>query len=174
MVETDRRVRRTRRTLTEAFVALVLEQGYERLTVQDILDRADVGRSTFYAHFRDKESLLRPASRVSARTWPRRSRRAGPTRRRAGRHRVPPRLRAPEVGKVLCGHRGGTVVQRHLSRLLGGIVAITSGTVVAERRPTARDRGGVLRQRDPRRLLAWWVDHDFAYGPDQWPRCTTG
>lgn len=58
MAGDDRRVRRTRRLLAEAFVALVLGVGYERITVQDILDRADVGRSTFYAHFRDKQALL--------------------------------------------------------------------------------------------------------------------
>ena len=56
---TDRRVRRTRELLRNAFVSLVHEKGYDRVTVQDILDRADVGRSTFYAHYRDKEDLLR-------------------------------------------------------------------------------------------------------------------
>src|ERR1700757_5499961 len=54
----DRRVRRTRKLLHDAFLALVLEKGYEKTTIQDILDRADVGRSTFYVHFRDKEALL--------------------------------------------------------------------------------------------------------------------
>lgn len=54
----DRRVQRTRQLLQEALVALILEKGYEALTVQDVLDRANVGRSTFYAHFRDKEELL--------------------------------------------------------------------------------------------------------------------
>src|SRR3954469_23951916 len=60
VVETqqDRRVRRTRRLLREALLALVLEKGYEAVTVQDVLDRADVGRATFYAHFRDKDDLL--------------------------------------------------------------------------------------------------------------------
>ena len=54
----DRRVRRTRQLLRGAFLALIQEKGYERITVQDILERADVGRSTFYAHYRDKEELL--------------------------------------------------------------------------------------------------------------------
>jgi AcrR family transcriptional regulator len=57
-VGTDRRVRRTQGLLQRALLSLVQEQGYERITVQDILDRADVGRSTFYAHYRDKEDLL--------------------------------------------------------------------------------------------------------------------
>jgi AcrR family transcriptional regulator len=57
----DRRVRRTRQLLIDALLALVVERGYEGLTVQDVLDRADVGRSTFYAHFRDKDDLLQAA-----------------------------------------------------------------------------------------------------------------
>jgi len=39
-------------------MSLIREKGYEALTVQDILDRADVGRSTFYTHFQDKGDLL--------------------------------------------------------------------------------------------------------------------
>ena len=54
----DRRVARSRRALKEALTDLILERGYEAVTVQDVIDRADVGRSTFYAHFRDKDELL--------------------------------------------------------------------------------------------------------------------
>lgn len=56
---TDRRVQRTRRLLSRALVELIVEKGgYEKVTVQDILDRADVGRSTFYAHYENKDVLL--------------------------------------------------------------------------------------------------------------------
>jgi AcrR family transcriptional regulator len=55
---TDRRVQRTRRHLHEALLSRILEKKYESITVQEILDRADVGRSTFYTHFRDKDELL--------------------------------------------------------------------------------------------------------------------
>ena len=54
----DRRVVRTRRRLKEALLGLIREQPYDAVTVQDIIDRADVGRSTFYSHFRSKEELL--------------------------------------------------------------------------------------------------------------------
>jgi AcrR family transcriptional regulator len=54
----DRRVSKTRKALKEALTDLILEKGYEGVTVQDVIDRADVGRSTFYAHFVDKDDLL--------------------------------------------------------------------------------------------------------------------
>jgi AcrR family transcriptional regulator len=55
----DRRVRRTRTSINDAFVQLVSEKEYDDITIADILDRADVGRSTFYAHFEDKDDLMR-------------------------------------------------------------------------------------------------------------------
>jgi AcrR family transcriptional regulator len=54
----DRRIQRTRKLLQDALLALMLEKNYEEVTVQDVIDRANVGRSTFYAHFQDKEALL--------------------------------------------------------------------------------------------------------------------
>jgi AcrR family transcriptional regulator len=54
----DRRVQRTHKLLREALLELILESGYEALSVQDIIDRANVGRATFYAHFDNKEDLL--------------------------------------------------------------------------------------------------------------------
>lgn len=54
----DRRVRRTRQAIQQALVELVLEKGYEAVTVTDLIDRADVGRSTFYAHFDGKQAVL--------------------------------------------------------------------------------------------------------------------
>lgn len=54
----DRRVRRTRKLLHRALISLVLEGNYDSITIQKILDRADTGRSTFYAHFKSKDELL--------------------------------------------------------------------------------------------------------------------
>ena len=54
----DRRIQRTRNTLHQALMALVLEGKYDDITVQQILDRANVGRSTFYTHFQDKDELV--------------------------------------------------------------------------------------------------------------------
>lgn len=54
----DRRVLRTRDTLGDALMELILEKPFEEITVQQVLDRARVGRSTFYMHYRDKEDLF--------------------------------------------------------------------------------------------------------------------
>ncbi len=54
----DRRVERTRKMLRDSLTELILEKDYDKITVQDIIDRANVGRSTFYAHFLDKDDLL--------------------------------------------------------------------------------------------------------------------
>lgn len=54
----DRRVVRTRKLLREALMALILEEGYDAISIQDITDKANLGRATFYLHFKDKEELL--------------------------------------------------------------------------------------------------------------------
>jgi AcrR family transcriptional regulator len=54
----DRRIGRTRRNLREALMALILEKGYAAVTIEDITQRADLGRTTFYLHYKDKEELL--------------------------------------------------------------------------------------------------------------------
>ena len=54
----DARVARTRDVLGDAMIALMLEKPFEEITVQQVLDRAGVARSTFYTHYRDKDDLF--------------------------------------------------------------------------------------------------------------------
>jgi AcrR family transcriptional regulator len=54
----DPRVRKTRRGLQQAFVRLILKQGYDSISIQDIATEAEAARVTFYRHYRDKEELL--------------------------------------------------------------------------------------------------------------------
>jgi AcrR family transcriptional regulator len=54
----DRQIQRTQQFLLNALIDLIIEKGYEKITVQDIIDRANVGRTTFYSHFQDKQDLL--------------------------------------------------------------------------------------------------------------------
>jgi len=59
----DRRIRRTKRLLHQAMATLLHEKSWDDIVVKEILARADVGRSTFYTHFADKDALLLSALR---------------------------------------------------------------------------------------------------------------
>ena len=57
-LRSDRRINRTRRLLRDALLSLILEKGYAAVTIEEITGRADLGRTTFYLHYKDKEELL--------------------------------------------------------------------------------------------------------------------
>jgi len=59
----ERRRLQTRKLLIQSTLQLVLEKGYESISIQDITDRADLGRGTFYIHFKDKEEVIWTAFR---------------------------------------------------------------------------------------------------------------
>ncbi|MBB3114760.1 AcrR family transcriptional regulator [Paenibacillus phyllosphaerae] len=54
----DRRINRTRVALKRAFIELILDKGYDAITIMDIAQRADYNRGTFYKHYTDKDDLL--------------------------------------------------------------------------------------------------------------------
>ena len=54
----DRRITKTRKAIYAAFLQLLNQKNFETITVQEIIDLADVGRSTFYSHYESKELLL--------------------------------------------------------------------------------------------------------------------
>ena len=58
MAKPDRRVQRTRELLQKALIELMHERGYDAITVQEIVDRANVGRTTFYLHYDSKDKLF--------------------------------------------------------------------------------------------------------------------
>ncbi len=63
----DPRVKRTRNLIQQAFLELLAEKGFHAISVQDITERAEVNRATFYAHFADKFALLNESIRLSFR-----------------------------------------------------------------------------------------------------------
>ena len=167
MAEQDRRVRRTRRVLRDALFELIFEKGYDRVTVQDVLDRADVGRSTFYAHYRDKEALLLAAfDELSAELryeFDARAPGADPT--------VPAEAvfrfaygRRPAF-RALCGKRGGEVVQRHLHRLLTDLLTAHL-RLDAPAPPVPADLVAEFCTSATLGLLGWAIDNDFPHDAD--------
>lgn len=57
-MKTDRRIQRTRESLQKALIELISERGYDAITIQDIVGRANIGRTTFYLHYSNKDELL--------------------------------------------------------------------------------------------------------------------
>jgi AcrR family transcriptional regulator len=168
----DRRVRRTRKQLHDAFLELVIEKGYEKTTIQDILDRADVGRSTFYVHYRDKEALLTASFDAMAEQLEREL--DGIPAANPIDVTVPAALlfehayQNKRVYRALCGHQGGALVQRHLRRLMGDVLRkrlrpqpTRSGTDVPA------DVAAEFYTSAALGLLVWWIDHDF-HGDHAW------
>ncbi|HZD98370.1 MAG TPA: TetR/AcrR family transcriptional regulator [Micromonosporaceae bacterium] len=169
----DRRVRRTRRNLGEALIALIVERGYDRITVQDILDRADVGRSTFYAHFRDKDALLvssfdelrddlrRDMDALTPGELP--DDPAHPVSvvfQHAYDHRP--------IYRALCGRQGGNVVDGHLRSMFGALLG-------DHLRPHLAAAGSSLPPAIVAEfyasaligVLTWWVNEDFPHSPNE-------
>jgi AcrR family transcriptional regulator len=173
MAQHDRRVRRTRRLLSEALLALIMEKGYSKITVQDILDRADVGRSTFYAHFRDREALLVACfdnlrDELRQEIDPMTPGASPPDPARPAAAIFAHAQRRQPVYRALCGRQGGAIVTGHLHGLVRGLLEdhlqphlAAAGSdvpveVVAEFYASATVG-----------LLSWWVEHDFPYGPSR-------
>jgi AcrR family transcriptional regulator len=123
----DRRVRRTRDRLHAALIPLILEKGYDAVTIQDLLDRADVGRTTFYAHYRDKDDLL-VAGLGHLRAFLREHQRAALAS--AGDDRVLGFSRAMfehadeqrPLFRAIIGRRAGTIVMHHVRRIFADLV----------------------------------------------------
>lgn len=157
----DRRVQKTRKLLLEAVGSLLHEKRYDAIAVREILERANVGRSTFYTHFRDKDELLLCAIRdvlratlhdapSSARPSERVVRFSRPMLEHIGQH-----LRA---GKGGMGYRSRSIVHERLRQVLAQHVAEEVGRVA--RRPASG--------RVPPELLARHVTSSFIGVVDWW------
>ena len=171
VAETDPRVERTTRALGHALIALVQERGFGDITVQDILDRAGVGRSTFYAHFRNKEDALHASYERMFAGFEALLARAGPRDGRlfpvteflehvGGARRLVEALRRDgqlEDVWSLCTEHAARMIEARLPASPG----VATGIVPAVPRPlVARMLAGALVE-----AMRWWFDHPGATPP---------
>jgi len=168
----DRRVTRTRRALEDALTSLILEKGYEAVTVQDIVDRANVGRSTFYAHFVDKDDLLLasfhdidglrvppPGASVAGRDGPVFAFSLEMFRHANGARRV---------YKSMVGRESGALAQRELDRTLDRLVREELARLgVARRDRQTLDIAVRFAVAAFMGLLVWWLDGPEDLAPEQ-------
>lgn len=153
----DRRVARTQRSLRDALIALIHERGWDVVTVQDICERADVGRSTFYVHFADKEELLLSGFELFR----------GQLREHvAARADEPLAFLRPliehvrehqRMSRALVGKRSHQAVQREFMRLVSEMVERDVAPLMAagpRRNAVVRYLAGAVAE-----LLVWWLDN---------------
>jgi AcrR family transcriptional regulator len=119
----DRRVRRTRSALRDALVQLIVERGWDGFSVQDLCDRADVGRSTFYLHFADKEEVLTGAFSDLGRELRAQLARAGASRPLGFSRGLLDHAQAHlRVFRALAGRRAAHIVQGKMRALVAELV----------------------------------------------------
>lgn len=119
----DRRVQRTHRALREALVALILERGWDGFGIRDLCERADVGRSTFYLHFADKEDVLGSGLADLRRGLRAHAAAAGGGRPLAfARGVIEHAHDHVRVFRATLGKRGGQIVQRKFRELVRALV----------------------------------------------------
>ncbi len=131
----DRRVQRTEQLLEQALLSLIKEKAFDSISVQDIIDRANVGRATFYQHYDNKEDLLESGfkgleARLKERQREALSRGRGLDERLfAFSHELLAHAHEHhDFFPAMVGKRGGAVLQHVLRRLL---VALVRGDVEA-------------------------------------------
>ena len=163
----DRRISRTRGTLQHALTSLILKKGYEAITIQDICDEANVGRSTFYAHYTSKDDLKRSGFEHLRKDLASRQREA---------QAAPGEIKERSLGfsltmfehardhidlyRALVGGRGGTVslgqIRQILSDLVRNELAATIGKTSADivpRELVVQYVVGAFMA-----VMTWWLD----------------
>lgn len=154
----DRRVLKTKASLRDAMLALMAPRGWDDMTIQEICDKANVGRSTFYVHYQSKDDLLHEAM--------------NDLRDMLSPHSVPVEAAEPglhflaglldymaqqrEVFRAAIGRRSGHGVARRFRSMVCQLVEIA---LARRGHPAARDprvaafiAGGIVE------AMAWWVD----------------
>lgn len=171
----DRRIQRTEQLLREALIGLILEKGYDAITVQDILDRANMGRSTFYAHYRDKEDLLMSGFQALFDAFQKdylqmAAPAADPAQagkelslfffRHAGTHHA--------LFKAMIGEQGGKIIQEHTQKYMVQFIREHIAAQLTDRQKNVPvDILAQFIASSYLGLLTWWLDHNLPYTAEQ-------
>ena len=164
----DRRSQRTRQALGDALFELMMEKGYDAVSIKDIIERANVGRSTFYSHYADKDALfvsqLDRLMEVLNRDVPHEYSEANEFFPSLGllRH-IKERWK---LFRILTWGSGVDVLTRHLQKVLSGKIEerlTASGQKYEVPIPVLANflSGSFLS------LVNWWLDSKMKYSPEQ-------
>ncbi len=167
----DRRSQRTYRLVSSAKAELLLEKPYDEILVQDILDRAGIGRTTFYAHYFDKEDVLNNMTEQMLELF------AHQIAHSPARQRVVPTLelfqhvyQSPhqQFRALMRGHAGEHLWEALQTALCRAIEPALSTLCVEKRSPpiplpvVSEYLASAFLT-----LLKWWLSADMPYPPEQ-------
>ena len=167
----DRRSQRTHHLVSSAFTELLVEKPYDAILVQDILDRAGIGRTTFYAHYFDKEDLLDSIIEQILSMFTQQLAHA------TARQRVVPSLelfehiyQSPNQHfRALMRSRAGEPLWEALQTVLCQAIEPALCTLCAEKRSPSIPLSVVSQYLAGAflTLLKWWVEASMPYPPEQ-------
>jgi AcrR family transcriptional regulator len=172
----DRRIGRTRATLQHALISLILEKGYEAITIQDICDAANVGRSTFYAHYTSKDDLKRSGLENLRGLLVDRQRdalaRPGAMRDRSLGFCLTMFEHARDhmdLYRALMGGRGGTVALGTIRQILSDLVRAELAATIDKNSADAIPREIVVQYvvGAYMAVLTWWLDGGAKLPPER-------
>lgn len=158
---------RTQQLIRGAFRSLLEEKGFERLTVQQIIDRANVGRATFYSHYENKDELFASGFEELRESLKARQRHAlsneGSVEERvfAFSHEIFAHANEyRDVFRAMIGKHSGATVQRLLHKLLVDLVRTDVKAMVVRRETNAVVTDGIAQYVAGGLfgLLVWWLD----------------
>jgi AcrR family transcriptional regulator len=166
----DRRIQRTRSLLHGALIELILEKEFDKVTVQDVIERADVGRSTFYSHFKDIEDLflsgfenlwslfeghLTDQARGKSSIWD--------LSLIVFQHAQS----YAAVYKALVGKPGGDLMSAHLHRYFSALIRENLKSQWSQEDPIPLEFVVHHLASSLIASLIWWVEHDLPYPPQR-------
>lgn len=173
---TDRRIARTRATLQQALTSLTLKKGYDAITITDICDAANVGRSTFYAHYTSKDDLKRNGMQhlrklLADQRKTTSSVQTNPHTRKLGfsltmfEHARDHK----DLYRALVGSRGGTLALGVIRQILTDMVREELAEVAAAGAADAVPRDVAVRYLvgGYMSVLTWWLDAGAKLAPER-------
>ena len=170
----DRRIQKTLKLLREALVSLISEKPYDCIVIKEILDRANVGRSTFYMHFRDKDDLLLSGIHEMLGPVPTPTPHSGKSQDRILWFSLPVfehHYRHAHAWGDRIGTRGRAILHEHLRRVLTELIAEATKKDMRIRKQAARE---IPPEIVPAYIastfvlvLNWWLDNGMPISPKQ-------
>jgi AcrR family transcriptional regulator len=164
----DRRSQRTRQALGDALIELMMDKGYDAISIKDIIERANVGRSTFYSHYVDKDELfvsqLDRVVNLLSQHVPQDSSNGNPFFPSLGLFQ---HIQEQwKLYKILTWDSGVDVLTRHLQKSLSEKIQqrlLASGQVYEVPVPIIANflSGSFLS------MIKWWLDNKMMYSPEQ-------